>query len=70
MDREAWQPTVHGVTKSWTQLWVSDSHLEYTSLLISGEKELLLLCGHLFNKCLLNSYFAPNARVGAGAAAQ
>ena len=31
MEREAWQATVHGVTKSWT--WLSDWHFHFHTLL-------------------------------------
>ena len=37
MDREAWNPAVHGVAKSWT--WLSDSHS-----LLSLKKNLLASC--------------------------
>ena len=50
MDREAWQATVHGITKSWTRLSDLTELTDYCSgmpLLISTSRGLRRVCIHL-----------------------
>ena len=41
-DREAWHATVHGVTKSWTQLsdWTEAQMVHFTASMIMGASSL------------------------------